>query len=100
MVGQLDVLAGLRVMSECPWKTGSERKRFYRPDWSGSPDCGGCEPGCGEGKSEGEARAHQCHVFGVVGMCLWPGPITMANHQAAYWHPARDAGLAESWLPS
>lgn len=84
-------------MAECPWKTGSERKRFYRPDWSGSPDCGGCQAGCGEGRTDAEARDHQCHLYGVKGMCLWPRSIIM-DGQTAYWYPEKDAGLAESWL--
>ena len=82
--------------TECPWKTGSKRKRFYRPDWAGSPDCPGCADGCGG--SLGDCQAHQCHVHGMIGACLWPKAILMDNHHTAYWFPSREAGLAERWL--
>lgn len=77
----------------CPWRRGSKRQRFYRPDWGRSPDCQGC-------LSECDGRDHRCHLFGIPGFCEWPpGGITMSNWTDPWWYPGREPGLAESWLP-
>ena len=75
----------------CPWSKGSQRRRFYRPDWYAAPDCVGCLEEC-------EGRKHRCHVFGLPGFCQWPNGIMMSNHSMPWWYPDEEPSLAESWL--
>jgi len=67
------------------------KERYFRPDYAGAPDC--------PGDAECDGR-DLCPVFGLPAMCMWPCPITCDNTTERYWYPARDASLAERWLPS
>ena len=77
----------------CPWTRGSQRKRFYRPDWGRSPDCEGCPAQCEDG------NRHRCHVFGIPNFCEWPGGLRLDQWQEPWWYPDREPSLAEKWLP-
>ena len=68
---------------------GTKRIRYYRPDYWNAPDC--------PGYAECDGLTHTCSVFGLVGFCMWPNPVT-CDSRHAYWYPNREASLAEKWL--